>query len=348
MDRRKDTLNRNYNIDLIKIISCIAVVGLHTLNVDNKFTCALYYLCGFAVPFFFIINGYFTLKKNRLSVIYFLNKIGNIFRIVILWNVFFWGFRGVVYLFSDKLQIGYVYKLPQEIVGCFLQKGALWQFWYLGALIITYLCLLILNRFFLCKEKEQRVYMCGKLWIIVMIISIIIQGISYYMGYSVQSNIIQTFRMWTWLQYFLLGSFIDKIEKEICNRISLMNHGIIVLFLTGVTVYFKIYMGIHILDTNFAEYFYDDLLNVVWIVFLFVFILRLSIKEIWKKRIQHLSFLTFGVYIIHPFIITLFRRGINVSTGLTSFVLFMVISFISFIIIGIFSKMLFSDYFIKI
>lgn len=44
---------RNLNLDLLRIIACIAVVGLHTLQKDlSLFNCTLYYMCGFAVPAF--------------------------------------------------------------------------------------------------------------------------------------------------------------------------------------------------------------------------------------------------------------------------------------------------------
>lgn len=51
---------RNENIDLIKIAACIAVVGLHTFM---PHALALYYLCAFAVPVFFMVNGYLLTKK---------------------------------------------------------------------------------------------------------------------------------------------------------------------------------------------------------------------------------------------------------------------------------------------
>ena len=48
-----DRQTRDYNIDLIRILACIAVVGLHTLPKDLSTTsAALYYFCGFAVPVF--------------------------------------------------------------------------------------------------------------------------------------------------------------------------------------------------------------------------------------------------------------------------------------------------------
>ena len=57
-DRQTD--RRDCSIDLIRVIACVAVVGLHTFPKDlSLVTASLYYLCGFAVPFFFMSSGYF-------------------------------------------------------------------------------------------------------------------------------------------------------------------------------------------------------------------------------------------------------------------------------------------------
>ena len=55
-DRQTD--RRDCSIDLIRVIACVAVVGLHTFPKDlSLVTASLYYLCGFAVPFFFMSSG---------------------------------------------------------------------------------------------------------------------------------------------------------------------------------------------------------------------------------------------------------------------------------------------------
>ena len=51
---------RNTNIDLVRIVACIAVVGLHTFPREQSVgTLLAYYLCGFAIPFFFMSSGFF-------------------------------------------------------------------------------------------------------------------------------------------------------------------------------------------------------------------------------------------------------------------------------------------------
>lgn len=45
---------RNQSIDLLKIMACVAVIGLHTFSRDlSLLNASLYYCCGFAVPVFF-------------------------------------------------------------------------------------------------------------------------------------------------------------------------------------------------------------------------------------------------------------------------------------------------------
>ena len=50
---------RNENIDLIRAMACLAVVGLHSFAKDEDISSWFYYVCGFAVPFFFMASGFF-------------------------------------------------------------------------------------------------------------------------------------------------------------------------------------------------------------------------------------------------------------------------------------------------
>ena len=62
---------RNINLDMVKIIACISVIGLHTSQKDiSAFNAALYYLCGFAVPVFFMSSGYILLDKGGTAEVF--------------------------------------------------------------------------------------------------------------------------------------------------------------------------------------------------------------------------------------------------------------------------------------
>lgn len=58
--------DRHYNIDLIRTLACIAVIGLHTYGIEIGLPNSIvYYLCGFAVPCFFMSSGYFFKKSGK-------------------------------------------------------------------------------------------------------------------------------------------------------------------------------------------------------------------------------------------------------------------------------------------
>ena len=85
-------LTRNNNIDLIKLYACICVVALHTIPKDlSAVTTTIYYLSGVAVPLFFMSSGYFLLNRGEISIKYSIHKIVGVFRIVVLWNLIFYG-----------------------------------------------------------------------------------------------------------------------------------------------------------------------------------------------------------------------------------------------------------------
>ena len=96
-----------------------------------------------------------------------------------------------------------ILSLPCEIIKSMLQKGTLWQLWYLGALIVIYCFLPIIHKI---VHKQNIITVCFAL----MIISAIIQISSYIAGYPIQKCVIQTFRLWTWFQYFILGYLLRK------------------------------------------------------------------------------------------------------------------------------------------
>lgn len=61
---------RDASIDLLRLLSTVAVVGIHTLIRTARMSFplhCLYSLCFFAVPVFFLCSGYFVLNKPEIS-----------------------------------------------------------------------------------------------------------------------------------------------------------------------------------------------------------------------------------------------------------------------------------------
>lgn len=89
-DFKQKCNDRNSNIDLLRVLACIAVVGLHTIPRDlSVLTSLLYYLFGFAIPTFFISSGYFLMNREGVSWKYSQKKMFGIIKIVVIWNFLF-------------------------------------------------------------------------------------------------------------------------------------------------------------------------------------------------------------------------------------------------------------------
>ena len=80
---------RDHNADLIRIISCLGVVGLHSFQEHlESANLIIYRICGFAIPMFFLVSGYFLLTKN-VDFKYASRKVLSVFSVIISWNLLY-------------------------------------------------------------------------------------------------------------------------------------------------------------------------------------------------------------------------------------------------------------------
>lgn len=330
MDKQIDG-KHNYNLDLVKIFACIAVVGLHTLQKDiSLLNALLYYACAFAVPAFFMSTGYILLNRFDINKKYSVKKIRNILKIVLIWSLLLFGAKIFVAIITKKNEF-YILEFLKILVGSVVQRGKLWQFWYLGALILVYMILPIL-----LKNRENLL----KIWLVLVVISVCVQMVSYIIGQPLQSYCIQTFRIWTWLQYFILGGLIGKYNKEEfeLKKMNFKKHTIIFFAFTILVVVYQNYIGKFVLYNSYAEYFYDSIITITWLIILFTWIMNLTLSQRIINIIKYIVPATMGVYIVHPLIISIITRVILINTILKSFLFFVFIVFISFVIVRIMYK----------
>lgn len=322
----------NYNLDLVKIFACIAVVGLHTLQKDiSLLNALLYYACGFAVPAFFMSTGYILLNRFDINKKYSVKKIKNILKIVLIWSLLLFCAKILFVAILTKKNEIQILEFLKIAVGSVVQRGKLWQFWYLGALILVYMILPIL-----LKNRENIL----KIWLVLVVISVCVQIVSYIIGQPLQSYCIQTFRIWTWLQYFILGGLIGKYKKEEfeLKKMNFKKHTIIFFAFTILVVVYQNYIGKFVLHNSYAEYFYGSIITVTWLIILFTWIMNLTLSQKIINIIKYIVPVTMGVYIVHPLIISIIMRVILINTILKSFLFFVFIVFISFVIVRIMYK----------
>jgi len=321
----KEKEMRNINLDLLRLVACIAVIGLHTVPKElSMATSSFYYLCGFHVQIFFMCSGYILMNRQTLDFRYIVYKLVSIFRLVFVWNILFGVVEIIQNFYTAEFDVwGGLIKILKSLVKGVLQTGRFWHFWYFGALALIYLMAPALQRLSRNFGKE-------KIWAAIMICCAFVQALSDLLGMPLQKNVKQMFRLWTWVQYFLLGGLLIDYKK----KSSLVP----VLVLSAVVIALENFAGRHILHNLFAEYFYDDVCVILWCAAIFVWIMGLKLPERCQSVIQRLAPLTLGVYIIHPLFIRYIGSKLEIRTTMVSLVYFAGVTVVCFGIVFLIKK----------
>ena len=194
---------RNINLDLIKIIACIGVVLLHTTMPGFKetgqwnYSSYLYYLGTYSIPLFFMVNGYLLLGKSKITYPYIQHKIKWVLITVSSWTVIIW-----------LLKRDFTINPIKKILASLIQEGYFFQFWFFGSLILIYLCLPILKKYL--HSKRSYLYFLS----VLTIIGLFFELINFLLQMPVQIYVIQTFRLWTWFFYYILGGFVAQFNID--------------------------------------------------------------------------------------------------------------------------------------
>ncbi|HGS2903294.1 TPA: acyltransferase [Streptococcus pneumoniae] len=328
---------RNINLDLLKVLACVGVVLLHTTMGGFKETGAwnfltyLYYLGTYSIPLFFMVNGYLLLGKREITYSYILQKIKWLLITVSSWTFIVWLFKR-----------DFTENLIKKIIGSWIQKGYFFQFWFFGALILIYLCLPILRQFL--NSKRSYLYSLSLL----MTIGLIFELSNILLQMPIQTYVIQTFRLWTWFFYYLLGGYIaqftiEEIESRFKNWMKIVS--ILLLLISPIILFF---IAKTIYHNLFAEYFYDTLFVKVSTLGIFLTILMLTLNENRRESIVSLSNQTMGVFIIHTYIMKVWEKvlGFNFVGAYLLFALFTLS--VSFIIVGMLMKIPYFNRIVKL
>ena len=328
---------RNINLDLLKVLACVGVVLLHTTMGGFKDTGSwnlltyLYYLGTYSIPLFFMVNGYLLLGKREITSHYILQKVKWILITVSSWNI-------IVWLFKRDFTVNPI----KKIVGSLIQKGYFFQFWFFGALILIYLCLPILSKFL--NSKRRYLYILALL----IVIGFIVELANIFFQRPLQTHVMQTFRLWTWFFYYILGGYIaqfnvDNLKYRFKNWMKIVS--MLLVLISPIILFFLAKTTYH---NFFAEYFYDILFVKVVSLGLFLTIFSRSLNQDRNKWIVFLANQTMGVFIIHTYIMKVWEKlfGFNFVGAYLLFALFTLS--VSFIIVGMLMKIPYFNRIVKL
>lgn len=163
-----------------------------------------------------------------------------------------------------------------------------------------------------------------------------------------QSYVIQTFRLWTWFFYYILGGFVAQFN--VCSLKSRFKNWmkIVTIFLLLVSPLILFLLAKTTYHNFFAEYFYDILFVKVVSLGLFLTIFSLSLNQDRNKWIVFLANQTMGVFIIHTYIMKVWEKlfGFNFVGAYLLFALFTLS--VSFIIVGMLMKIPYFNRIVKL
>lgn len=256
---------RNLGIDLAKILSCIGVLALHVylqrLFVEPKFVPqnTIFYLGTLAIPLFFMTNGYLITRKAHHTS-YYIRKIINLFKIVLSVNLVW---QVILYIRGQEA-FSIVKPVVETIKNMYFQTGAFALFWFFGALSIIYLFMPLLQEYIM-KNKKRMTYII----ICLLTIQLMVNIINIYCGYIgrnlLEESILQPFRLYNHLCYFMLGALLNFVE--ISNNQLCRSKDIIVWVLISAIV--SAFVCNTIYKSYYVEYLHCNIIITVTVFFVF-------------------------------------------------------------------------------
>ena len=320
--------NRNYGLDIFRIMCCLGVLDYHIVGayLNGTNVCsgggaqALYFLAAFCVPGFFLLSGYLLGQKNELDIGYYEKKITQIISKLLGWVVFW----TVVHFMKTEE----VYDVWGNFTASVSSEGILPVAWFL----FTYCFLMIIGYLIIQLKRKRR---------LLFHVIVIVWMCALAMGAG--RGIMETRRQSLWLHlyigYFGLGIALEqwigggKLCWINCHRFVLLGAN---LFLCAVYLF-------HVLTAK--EYlppnaYYGKWYYTFWLISLFWFVSTVEIKNgTIKKLISRVSSNALVVYLA-PHIPTLYVLSIVHLDNIGQAVALILVLFIGAVILAeIFRKM---------
>lgn len=282
----------------MKIFACILVLCLHslvptsTVVKSSMINLGVYYAGTIAIPIFFMASSYFVLNKRMISYSYVLRRIGDILFIIIGWVLIY----STGYLLIKHNFIFFEEPKGTAFVG--IPNQHFYHFWFFWALIMM---LLVSPLLWYLLQRSFVGYL-----ILTIIVTLICISIDIYMHFGNSSNIQnipQVFRLYLYIEYYLLGGLIGNAHfKKIITFCK--QHFVIISSMTTV-----LYIGVitysiwnrTIIHWAYAEANYGNALIILTSALILIVFSISSPHD--KKMIEFVIPATMGIYMIHPFFI---------------------------------------------
>ena len=279
------TGNRNYCLDFIKGIACIFVVFMHC-EFPGKLGVLVQCVSRFCVPFFFMISGFFSYRKEvqYTSSVPQYKKIFHILKIVFYASLFY-----IMVAIAKFLIFGNTITVTKSAVIYLLlfnkQFVVVSQLWFLYALLYVYIMYGFVQRFNLYK-----IAYCS-IPVLIVVYMVLAQGM-HSMGKSIPNMVYKNFLI-EGFPLFMLGHWLHYKEEKVCSYCKNKLLIVMLALFTLLCVYER-----YLLGRDFGV----NICTFPQVICLFILGMKNSVlfkNNILRKLGTNLSMF---VYILHPFV----------------------------------------------
>lgn len=307
------TTKRELYYDIIRIVACLLVILNHTIGVFDKFNVIalskwvvadlLFFICKTAVPLFLMLSGALLLGKEESYKKFIIHKVIKTIFILITWSI--------IYKFTYALILDHrIISITESMISIkeFITEPVSVHFWYLYMLIGIYLMTPFIRKMIHnFSQKDYIVFL--SLWIIFACLIPFI-NIIHPLNYS---GYFQVPIFTGYIGYYIGGYFLDNIKL---NKSTLISS--IFTFTLGLLISTTFTYKLSLIDNKTSRALDAAILFPIAISSFALFILikqlviiikeKLSIKPQIINTITNISSKTFGIYLIHMIVISIFKK----------------------------------------
>lgn len=229
---------KNTTLDLLKLFSSYMVVFIH-ITFSGNFGVAMQKLARYAVPFFFLVSGFFSYQSNLQKI---KKRIKHIFSLIVFAEMTYILFSIAAILSSHGIDelLSYlrIYTNPSTIANFLLFNVTIssGHLWYLFAILYVY----AIYYFVTLMRINERIFFVFSF--LLLLLHIFLSDVLLILGISLPIKFTRNFLLMG-IPFFTLGLFIRKHENKFRN---IPNYVFIISIVTGgvVSLFSQCYLGI--------------------------------------------------------------------------------------------------------
>lgn len=297
----KKNSNRIIYLDILNILACLSVIGLHVNYLAHDYSDTILWrqcfavevLAYWAVPVFIMLSGanLINYRSRYTTKSFFMHRFKKVIIPLILWTIIFYcwkRFRGEI------SWVGW-----QDFLSTLINFRVVTVYWFFAPLIMVYLAMPVLSK--LAQEKKILFYMFGISFlfnsVLPFVSNILLGGYNYDFTFQLASG---------YIMLAVLGYLLHITELTVWVRILIYISGIIAACVRYFyTIHFSKIDG----TMNQFTWGYTNWTGICLAAAVFVlvkYLCRFLAGEkynIFSKVVMWMSSASFGIYLIHLFIL---------------------------------------------